>query len=83
MSDITPGIYAHFKNVDHHYEVLGVGRHSETGEQLVIYRPLFSGSALEESGESYWVRPAEMFLEHVDRDAYSGPRFTWIGPSGH
>jgi hypothetical protein len=80
MREIKPGIYAHFKNPQHHYEVLGVGRDSETGEQVVVYRPLFSGSALEERGEAFWVRPARMFQEAVERDGYHGPRFTYLGP---
>lgn len=79
--DIRLGIYTHFKHPDQKYEVLGMGRHSETGDRMVIYKPLFAGSALEETGESYWVRPAAMFLESVDRDGYQGPRFTYHGPN--
>jgi hypothetical protein len=75
-----PGIYAHFKNPQHHYQVHGLARHSETGETLVVYRPLFSGSDLENTGQQYWVRPVTMFNEQVDRDDYTGPRFTYVGP---
>jgi hypothetical protein len=48
--------------------VVGVARHSETEEQLVVYRPLSGDSGL-------WVRPLEMWDEPVDRDGYAGPRF--------
>ncbi|MFB2586488.1 DUF1653 domain-containing protein [Herbiconiux liukaitaii] len=64
-----PGIYEHFKGA--RYEVVGVGRHSETEEQLVFYRKLYDDY-------SFWVRPLAMFVEHVERDGYSGPRFARV-----
>ena len=64
-----PGIYEHFKGA--RYEVVGVGRHSETEEQMVFYRKLYDDY-------SFWVRPLAMFTEHVHRDDYSGPRFTRV-----
>src|SRR5258707_4841228 len=51
-----PGRYQHFKGGL--YEVLGVARHSETEEELVVYRPLYGAGAL-------WARPRRMFQEHV------------------
>lgn len=63
---LEPGIYRHFKGGL--YEVVGLARHSETEEQLVVYRPLSGDSGL-------WVRPLEMWAEPVDRDGYAGPRF--------
>jgi hypothetical protein len=66
---IEPGIYQHFKGEK--YEVLGVGRHSETGLPHVFYRKLYGDY-------SFWVRPVDMFSEWVDRDGYSGPRFVRI-----
>lgn len=72
MEPIRPGVYRHFKG--NLYRVLFTARHSETREELVVYRVLYG-----EGG--HWVRPAAMWSEHVDRDGYSGPRFTYIGES--
>lgn len=66
---IEPGIYQHFKG--QRYEVLAVGRHSETEEPLVFYRKLYDDY-------SFWARPLEMFTEHVEREEYRGPRFVKI-----
>lgn len=66
---IEPGIYEHFKGA--RYQVIGVGRHSETEEQLVFYRKLYDDHSL-------WARPLDMFQESVSRDDYEGPRFTRI-----
>ena len=67
---IRPGRYRHFKGNE--YEVLGVARHSETDESLVVYRPLYGDGGL-------WVRPLAMFLGPVVRDGAEVPRFTFIG----
>lgn len=67
---IQPGRWRHFKGKE--YQVLGMARHSETLEQLVVYRALYGEGGL-------WVRPAAMWLETVDRDGYCGPRFVRIG----
>lgn len=64
--DIEPGIYEHFKG--QRYEVFGTARHSETEEVFVSYRKLYDDY-------SAWVRPLAMFLDTVNRDGYSGPRF--------
>ena len=70
MDELKPGRYRHFKgNV---YELLGVARHSETLEPMVVYRALYGERGL-------WVRPAAMWSEQVERDGYCGPRFTYIG----
>jgi hypothetical protein len=66
---ITPGVYRHFKGKD--YLVIGVAVHSETGEEVVVYRPLYGDYQLT-------VRPKAMFIESVERDGYSGPRFNLI-----
>lgn len=66
---VEPGIYEHFKGS--RYEVLCVARHSETDEELVCYRTLYGDY-------SFWVRPLAMFTEHVERDGYSGPRFSRV-----
>jgi hypothetical protein len=65
-TDITPGVYRHFKGKD--YLVIGVAVHSETGQELVVYRPLYGDYQLT-------VRPKAMFTEPIERDGYSGPRF--------
>jgi len=69
--DVKPGRYRHFKGKE--YEVLGVASDSETLEPMVVYRALYGEGGL-------WVRPSAMWTEQVDRDGYSGPRFTYIGP---
>lgn len=66
---VEPGIYQHFKG--QRYEVLAVGKHSETEEPLVFYRKLYGDY-------SFWARPLEMFTEHVERDGCSGPRFAKV-----
>ena len=69
---IRPGRYRHFKG--NFYEVLGVARHSETGEQLVVYRPLYGERGL-------WVRPLSMWNETVERDGQTFRRFTYVEES--
>ena len=66
------GKYRHFKGGE--YEVHGVARHSETGEQLVVYTPLYGEGGL-------WVRPLAMFEELVHRDGRDRPRFQLITES--
>lgn len=66
MSTIKPGRYRHFKGNE--YEVIGTARHSETLEELVVYRALYGNGGL-------WVRPAAMWTETVERNGYRGPRF--------
>ena len=74
-------IYRHFKhdpngeNNNHTYEIVGTSYHSETGEVLVIYKPLYSLNILKENNCDYMARPLSMFMENVDRDGYKGPRF--------
>lgn len=63
---LTPGRYRHYKGGE--YEVVGVARHSETLEALVVYRPLYNDSGL-------WVRPYAMFIGTVVFDGQSRPRF--------
>ncbi|NDY94007.1 DUF1653 domain-containing protein [Ideonella livida] len=71
LPPVRTGRWRHYKGLD--YEVLGVVRHSETLEPLVLYRPLYG-----ERGD--WVRPWAMFHETVVVDGREQPRFTWVGP---
>jgi hypothetical protein len=69
LPSLQPGRYRHYKGGE--YEVLGVVRHSETLEPLVLYRPLYNDSG-------NWVRPYAMFLEPVEHEGKTQPRFSWI-----
>lgn len=64
---IPVGRYRHYKG--NTYEVIGVARHSETGEWLVVYRPEYGERAL-------WVRPAAMFTEILTIEGQRKPRFS-------
>ena len=64
--ELKPGKYRHFKGKE--YELLAMATHSETLEEMVVYRPLYGEGGL-------WVRPAAMWNEEVERDGYKGPRF--------
>lgn len=66
----APGRYRHYKGGE--YELVGVARHSETLEPLVVYRPLYNASGL-------WVRPHAMFFEDVVIDGVRRPRFERVG----
>ena len=70
MESIKPGRYRHFKGKE--YEVLGIARHSETEEELVVYRALYGDFSL-------WVRPVSMWNETVERDGKTFRRLTYIG----
>lgn len=65
--EILPGKYRHFKGGL--YEVIGVAHHSETLEEMVVYRALYGEGGL-------WVRPAAMWNETVTRDGVTYRRFT-------
>jgi hypothetical protein len=66
---IELGIYRHYKGNE--YEVIGVARHSETLEPMVIYRAMYGE-------KEFWVRPLEMFLEKIQIDGVSKLRFEKI-----
>lgn len=70
-TEIRCGRYRHYKGRE--YQVLGVARHSETEELLVLYRPLYGRQDL-------WVRPLEMFKESVSGAKGAVARFEYIGP---
>lgn len=67
--DIQPGKYRHFKGNE--YEVLYLAHHSETMEEMVVYRALYGERGI-------WVRPASMWNEEVTRDGKTFRRFTKI-----
>ena len=70
MEKIKPGRYRHFKGNE--YEVLYTAHHSETMEEMVVYRALYGDGGV-------WVRPATMWNEQVERDGKLYTRFTYIG----
>jgi len=72
MVEIKKGIYEHFKGG--RYRVLGMGKHSETLEELVVYQVL-------DGEDKIWVRPLEMFLEEVEVDGKKVPRFKYVNNS--
>lgn len=67
---IKNGTYRHYKG--RLYRVLGVARHSETEEELVVYQQLYGERGL-------WVRPAAMFSENVEVGGKPVPRFEYVG----
>jgi hypothetical protein len=64
------GVYKHYKG--NKYKVIGVARHSETLEDLVVYEALYGGGGL-------YVRPLGMFLEQVVLEGRGVPRFEFLG----
>ena len=75
MVEIKPGKYEHYKG--NFYEVIGVGRHSETLEELVIYRALYDSP--EFGSNSLWTRPVPRFIDLVEVDGKKVPRFRYVG----
>jgi hypothetical protein len=75
MNDLAPlpiiqlGKYRHYKGGE--YEIIGVVRHSETLEPMVLYKPLYNDSGL-------WVRPFAMFVEHIEVNGKRQPRFALV-----
>ena len=67
---IPLGKYKHYKGND--YQVIGVATHSETLEKLVVYQKLYDDNSL-------WVRPLSMFIENVEVNGETLPRFMWVG----
>ena len=67
--ELKLGKYRHFKGME--YELIGIAKHSETLEPMVVYRALYGEFGL-------WVRPAAMWTEYVEKGSYRGPRFQYI-----
>ncbi len=68
--DIKLGKYRHFKGNE--YEVVSIAKHSETLEEMVVYKDLKNDGKV-------WVRPAVMWNETVERDGKIFKRFEFIG----
>jgi hypothetical protein len=68
-STVKTGRYRHYKGKD--YTVIGVARHSETQEELVVYRQEYGDHGL-------WVRPKSMFVETVTVAGQTVARFQLI-----
>ncbi|KKW36802.1 MAG: hypothetical protein UY85_C0072G0002 [Candidatus Peribacteria bacterium GW2011_GWB1_54_5] len=69
---LRKGIYEHYKG--ERYRVLGVAKHSETLEELVVYVPLYKNET-----SMFWVRPLSMFREEVEVDGVRRQRFAYVG----
>ena len=75
------GVYEHYKSTKsdrRYYQVLGVARNTETEEKLVVYIPLYV--IHEHKGLRLQARPLDMFIETVEYDGETKPRFRYIGP---
>lgn len=71
--EIKKGKYRHFKGME--YEVIDIAKHSETLEEMVVYKALYGDYGL-------WVRPASMWNETVEKDGKTFKRFEYIGQDG-
>ena len=69
IQTIPPGRYRHFKGNE--YEVIGIAKHSETEEPMIVYKALYGDGGI-------WVRPAEMWNEMISRDGKTVRRFERI-----
>ena len=70
--DLKPGIYEHYKS-GKKYRVIGMAKHSETLEDMVVYEALY-----ENEMSKLWVRPLTMFLEEVEFEGKRIPRFKYL-----
>lgn len=67
---LKKGIYKHFKG--NKYELIDVAKHSETLEEMVVYKALYKDGGV-------WVRPASMWDEEVEFEGKKVTRFTYVG----
>lgn len=75
MEEVKLGKYQHYKGK--FYRVIGVARHSETLEELVVYQALYESK--EFGKNALWIRPKKMFLEKVVVEGKEVPRFKFVG----
>jgi hypothetical protein len=73
MDAVRAGRYRHYKGRE--YTVLGIARHSETEEEMVLYRQEYGDRGL-------WVRPKARFVEMVTANGQVVPRFQYLGSDG-
>lgn len=66
---VVGSIYKHYKGI--RYKIIGIARHSETLEELIVYQALY------EDGD-IWVRPLDMFLENISHNGQTQPRFKLV-----
>lgn len=71
MTTLSPGLYRHYKG--HDYQVIDIATHSEDESLYVVYRPLYGERKL-------WIRPLAMFVESVEVNGETVPRFAYQGP---
>ncbi len=69
MTVVIGGRYRHYKG--NNYKVVGLARHSESEEEMVVYQKLYGDF-------SWWVRPLTMFMEEVEADGARRPRFAFV-----
>lgn len=74
MTIVKPGKHQHYKG--NYYEILFVARHSETTEEMVVYRALYDSK--EFGKNAVWVRPSKMFCENVLINGKEIPRFKFV-----
>jgi len=72
LEPLPNGRYRHYKGKE--YLVLGIARHSETEEELVVYRQDYGDRGI-------WVRPRAMFVETIYVNGVAMPRFQWVSPT--
>ena len=68
--EIEKGKHRHFKGGE--YEVIDIAYHSETGEEMVVYKALYGEGKV-------WVRPTSMWNDTIEREGVTYRRFTFIG----
>jgi hypothetical protein len=75
--DLKPcTLISHFKHPELHYKILGIGKHSETLDEMVVYQAMFKS---EEWGENQiWIRPISMFFDTKELNGKIVPRFTIV-----
>ncbi len=76
MKKVPGGIYQHYKG--NKYELIDIVRHSETTEEMVLYKPLYKSKEFPDN--KMWVRPKEMFFEDVIVEGKKIPRFKFLKP---
>ncbi|MDE1832962.1 MAG: DUF1653 domain-containing protein [Candidatus Micrarchaeota archaeon] len=72
MAGVRLGRYRHYKSKE--YRVIGLAKHSETLEELVIYKALYGRGQI-------WARPKRMFSQSVSAEGKRVPRFRYVGKS--